>query len=115
MNPRAIGLSVAGLLVAGGVIAGATGAQADTIGPPVESPSAADGVMSARSAGIVTGIERERVTAAVHQQDQGVIVHAVRRAADGTFHVLGAKAGEPVLAEVSRTFQRVTVQERPTG
>ena len=36
MNPRAIGLSVAGLLVAGGVIAGASGAQAEPAAPVVD-------------------------------------------------------------------------------
>lgn len=111
MYLRAIGLSVAGLLVAGGVIAGASGAQAEAPAPAADHPRAVDG--TARTTQAVTGVEREQVASAIQRTDGSVTVHAVRRGADGTFHALGAKHGEPVLADVSRNYQRVTLQERP--
>lgn len=117
MNIRAIGLSVAGLFVAGGVIAGATSAQAAPIAPFVDQPrTVGDGGIervAQTATHTVSGSERDRVTSAIQQQDDSVIVHAVRRGADGMFHALGAKDGEPVLAEVSNNYRRVILQERP--
>lgn len=116
MNIRAIGLSVAGLLVAGGVIAGATGAQAAPIAPVFDQPGTGDGGIervAQTATHTVTGSERARVTSAIQQQDDSVVVHAVRRGADGMFHALGAKDGEPVLAQVSTNYTWVNLQERP--
>jgi hypothetical protein len=111
MNLKAIGLSMAGLLITGGMLVGATGAHADAASPgPMR---AGDDVAYQPTNSPVTTSERAQVAAAIQQHDAGITVHAVRRGPDGTFHALGSKAGEPVLAEVSKNHQRVSLQARP--
>lgn len=112
MGIKAVGLSVAGLLVTGGVIAGAAGAHADTL---TVDPPRVDDVSSQPTPQSVTDAERAQVVAAIQQRDGRVAVHAVRRGADGTFHALGSKSGEPVLAEVSKNRVRVSLHERPVA
>lgn len=110
MRLKILGLAT-GVVMAGGVIVGASSTHAGQVGTgggsggddrPAHAPSAA-----------ITTAERARVAEVVGRQDAGVVLHAVRRGPDGTFHALGSKGGEPVLAQVSRQLTRVEIQERP--
>jgi hypothetical protein len=61
----------------------------------------------------VTGAEAAKVTAAVKAKDSAVTVSAVRKDPDGSYDVLGTKAGSPVFYEVSKDL--ATVTERAGG
>ncbi len=61
----------------------------------------------------VTGSELAKVTAAVKAKDSAVAVSSVRKDADGSYDVLGAKAGAPVVLEVSKDLKTITTKARP--
>ena len=56
----------------------------------------------------VTGDEAAKVTAAVTAKDSAVTVTEVRKDLDGTYDVLGTKAGVPVMFDVSADLATVT-------
>ena len=56
----------------------------------------------------VTGDEAAKVTAAVTAKDSAVTVTEVRKDPDGTYDVLGTKAGAPVMFDVSADLATVT-------
>ncbi len=56
----------------------------------------------------VTGAELTRVTRAVEREDSAVTVESVRKDPDGSYDVVGTKAGAPVLLEVSADLKSVT-------
>lgn len=59
----------------------------------------------------VTGDELTKVTEAVKAEDAAVTVEGVRKAPDGSYRVLGRKAGGRVLFEVSADLATVTEHE----
>ncbi|WP_250007930.1 hypothetical protein [Actinoplanes sp. M2I2] len=56
----------------------------------------------------VTGDELAKVTAAVKVKEPAVTVSVVRKDSDGSYHVLGTKAGNRVMYEVSADLTTVT-------
>jgi hypothetical protein len=63
----------------------------------------------------VTGDEAAKVSAAVTAKDAGVTVAKVRKDPDGSYDVLGTKAGQPVHFEVSSDLATVTEGRGPGG
>lgn len=63
----------------------------------------------------VTGDEATKVSAAVTAKDSTVTVTEVRKDPDGSYDVLGTKAGAPVMFDVSADLATVTVNAGPQG
>ena len=63
----------------------------------------------------VTGSELAKVTAAVKAKDPAVTVQHVRKDPDGSYDVMGTKAGKPVMLEVSKDLATVTERTGPPG
>ena len=63
----------------------------------------------------VTGSELTKVTAAVKAKDSAVTVQHVRKDPDGSYDVMGTKAGKPVMLEVSKDLATVTERTGPPG
>lgn len=106
------------------VLGGASLASADSS----PAPSATSGTEGARPAGStgagprggsqdtpVTGDEATKVGAAVTAKDSAVTVTSVRKDPDGSYDVLGTKAGAPVFFEVSADLKTVTQNTRTPG
>ena len=105
----------AAVVVVGGLIAGVVSvatarpastaaAGAGTSGTPQARPSG-----GSRGGGtVVTGDEATKVAAAVTAKDSAVTVSSVRKNADGSYLVLGTKAGQNVFYRVSADLATVT-------
>lgn len=63
----------------------------------------------------VTGDEAAKVTAAVKAKDSAVTVTTVQQDPDGSYDVLGTKAGAPVMVEVSKDLKSVEVRTGGPG
>ncbi len=63
----------------------------------------------------VTGDEATKVTEAVRAKDGEVAVTSVRKAADGSYRVMGTKAGSPVMVQVSADLKTVEVRTGGPG
>lgn len=63
----------------------------------------------------VTGTEATTVTNAVKAKDATITVSSVRKDADGSYDVLGTKAGSPVMVEVSKDLKTITVKTGGMG
>ncbi|HOF63877.1 MAG TPA: hypothetical protein PLL54_06205 [Dermatophilaceae bacterium] len=63
----------------------------------------------------VTGDEATKVSAAVTAKDSAVTVDSVRKDPDGSYDVLGTKAGAPVMFDVSADLATITENVRPAG
>ncbi|MGB4808902.1 MAG: hypothetical protein WBP39_05310 [Candidatus Phosphoribacter baldrii] len=63
----------------------------------------------------VTGDEATKVSAAVTAKDSTVTVTEVRKDPDGSYDVLGTKAGAPVMFDVSADLATVTANASPQG
>ncbi|KRE56458.1 hypothetical protein [Phycicoccus sp. Soil748] len=63
----------------------------------------------------VTGAELTKVTAAVKAKDSAVTVSSVRKDPDGSYDVLGTKAGAPVMLEVSKDLKTITTRTGGPG
>ena len=61
----------------------------------------------------VTGDEATKVSAAVTAKDSAVTVDSVRKDPDGSYDVLGTKAGSPVMFDVSAELATITENVRP--
>ena len=61
----------------------------------------------------VTGDEATKVSAAVTAKDSAVTVDSVRKDPDGSYDVLGQKAGSPVMFDVSADLATITENVRP--
>lgn len=59
----------------------------------------------------VTGDELAKVKAAVKAKDSAVTVTEVRKDPDGSYDVLGTKAGAPVMLEVTADLKTITTRE----
>lgn len=116
----------AALVTAGSLaFAGATLAQANTpdgSGSSTDAATATDGAQDCGPGGRgghehteVTGEEATKVTAAVTAQDSAITVEQVRKDPDGSYDVLGTKAGSPVMVEVSADLATVEVRTGGPG
>ncbi len=113
MDLRRVGLAVGALATAGAIAFGVSNASAATT---TVTPAASGGYATAGSAGspgastdtAVTGDEATKASAAVTAKDAAVTVTSVRKDADGSYDVLGTKAGAPVMFDVSADLATVT-------
>jgi hypothetical protein len=62
---------------------------------------------------LVTGAEAKQVTDAVKAKDSAVTVTGVRKDPDGSYDVLGTKAGAQVMFEVSKDLKTITENTHP--
>jgi hypothetical protein len=60
----------------------------------------------------VSGAEATKASAAVTAKDSAVTVTGVRKDPDGSYDVLGTKAGKPVLFDVSADLATITEDTR---
>ena len=111
------GLAAAGIVAAGVVVLGGSAmadAATSTPSPGTSSDTAAgpgkDG--SGKGGGskdtAVTGDELAKVTAAVKAKDSSITVSSVRKDPDGSYDVLGTKAGANVMYDVSADLKTFT-------
>ncbi|HET7723281.1 MAG TPA: hypothetical protein VFK68_01470 [Propionibacteriaceae bacterium] len=111
--------SAAGLALGGALVAGlASAASADSTGTPSAPTTSAstgstastgtDSTRTATQDTAVTGDEATKVSAAVTAKDSAVTVASVRKDPDGSYDVLGTKAGANVMFDVSADLATVT-------
>src|SRR3954470_6660033 len=121
---RAAGIFAGGAVVAGALVGGAnawastpsTASAATGYGSPAPgngesgsgSPGAGGPGGGASADATVTGAELAKVTAAMKAKDSAVTVTAVRKDPDGSYDVLGTKAGAPVFYDVSADLTTFT-------
>jgi Spy/CpxP family protein refolding chaperone len=110
---KRIGLAAAGVVAIGGVVLGAASlASADPASP---APSASAGTTGESGSGgsstdtAVTGDELAKVKAAMTAKDSSVTVASVRKDPDGSYDVLGTKAGASVFYDVSADLKTFTL------
>jgi hypothetical protein len=100
----------AALLAAAALVGTGAALSSAATGPPTPSsstaPSRPGGAGHSHTA--VTGDELAKVTAAVKAKDAGVAVTSVQQDPDGSYDVLGTKAGAEVRLEVSKDLTTVT-------
>jgi hypothetical protein len=115
---KRIGLAAAGVATIGGVVLGAASlASAD---PAAPAPSASTGTTGESRNGssqdaAVTGDELAKVKAAMTAKDSSVTVSSVRKDPDGSYDVLGAKAGASVFYDVSADLKTFTLNAHAAG
>jgi hypothetical protein len=111
---RRVGLAAAGVVTAGLFVFGAASlASAETAAPsPGASSGTGPGGHGPRGGGAadtpVTGDELAKVTAAMKAKDSAVTVDSVRKDPDGSYDVLGTKAGAKVFYDVSADLKTFT-------
>ncbi|MEI2765452.1 MAG: hypothetical protein V9F82_07170 [Dermatophilaceae bacterium] len=129
MNPKKLGIGAAALAAAGAIVVGGvtvSNASAATTPSTRVATAAADTTDSPQGrsqdcpggAGQdtpVTGDEATKVGAAVTAKDSAVTVESVRKDPDGSYDVLGTKAGAKVMFDVSADLATVTENARPAG
>ena len=115
MNKR-IGLAAAGVVMIGGVVLGAASlASADPATPSsstssgVNGESGRPGQRGGSTDTAVTGDELAKVTAAMKSKDSAVTITSVRKDPDGTYDVLGTKAGAEIFYDVSTDLRTFTL------
>jgi hypothetical protein len=115
MGVNKTGIVAIGALAAAGAIAvGVSNADASTTS--VANTGYASGQAGHASADTpVTGDEAAKVTAAVVAQDSAVTVTAVRKDADGSYDVVGTKAGAHVMFDVSADLATITQKTKGGG
>jgi len=98
--------AVAALLIGGATLANA----ADNPTPTTSSASssASSNPQGASQDTPVTGEEATKVSAAVTAKDSTVTVESVRKDPDGSYDVLGTKAGAKVMFDVSSDLATIT-------
>ena len=121
VNKR-IGLAAAGVVTIGGVVLGAASlANADPASP---SPSASPGTTGESDGSgrggpstdaAVTGDELAKVTAAMTAKDSSVTITSVRKDPDGSYDVLGTKAGVAVFYDLSADLKTFTLNTHGAG
>src|SRR4051812_32496504 len=108
---RRAGLAAAGIVAAGVVVLGGS-AMADaataTPSPSTSSSTAAGSGRGGSADTAVTGDELAKVTAAVKAKDSTITVTSVRKDPDGSYDVLGTKAGANVMYDVSADLATFT-------
>jgi hypothetical protein len=108
---KRVGLAAAGVVMIGGAVLGAASlASAESATP---APNASSGAPEPGRGGssrdtAVTGNELAKVTAAMKAKDASVTVTSVRKDPDGSYDVLGTKAGADVFYDVSADLKTFT-------
>jgi hypothetical protein len=103
------GLAAAGVVAAGVVVLGGSAiADAATPAPSASSSTAAGTDKGGSEDTAVTGDELAKVTAAVEAKDSAITVTSVRKDPDGSYDVLGMKAGAEVMYDVSADLATFT-------
>ncbi len=111
----AAAIGVAGALAIGGqsLAQAATTTPLATTSSATTATSAAAGTPAAKFADTpVTGTAADKASAAVTAKDSAVTVMSVRKDPDGSYDVLGTKAGAYVMFDVSADFATVTQSTR---
>lgn len=125
MANKKIGLAVAGVVVAGGLIAAGPALASATgyLGSPQQAGTTGYGGygMAGGEGGqgrmggqgmhqhtAVTGAELAKVTAAIKAKDSAVTVTTVQKDPDGSYDVLGTKAGQNVRFEASADLTTIS-------
>jgi hypothetical protein len=111
---KRVGLAVAGVAATGVIVFGASSLANAAAGDPSPSPSlSSTGEPGAGRGGStdtpVTGDELTKVTAAMTAKDSSVTVTSVRKDPDGSYDVLGTKAGTNVFYDVSADLTTFTL------
>jgi len=117
MDLKRVGLAVAALAATGAVAIGMTNADAATTTPSTTPTSGYDasGAPGASSDTPVTGDEAAKASAAVTAKDSAVTVTSVRKDPEGSYDLLGTKAGAPVIFDVSADLATVTQSTMGAG
>jgi hypothetical protein len=122
---KRIGLAAAGIGATGAIVFGAASLASAAPGTP--SPSASSGTGTGTGTGPgsngrggsadtpVTGDELAKVTAAMKAKDSSVTVASVRKDPDGSYDVLGTKAGADVMYDVSADLKTFTLNTHAAG
>jgi hypothetical protein len=107
---KRIVLAGCGVVAAGVVVLGGSAiADAATPTPSASSSTPADsGKGGGSNDAAVTGSELAKVTAAMTAKDSSVTVTSVRKDPDGSYDVLGTKAGANVMYDVSADLSTFT-------
>ena len=108
--------AVAALLIGGATLANAADNPTPTTSATTSSAAAVPGDAATGKGGPqgasqdtpVTGDEATKVSAAVTAKDSTVTVESVRKDPDGSYDVLGTKAGAKVMFDVSADLATVT-------
>ena len=116
---KRIGLAAAGAVTIGGAVLGAASlASADPASPAPSASAGATGdsgnAGSSQDAA-VTGDELAKVKAAMTAKDSSVTVTSVRKDPDGSYDVLGTKAGASVFYDVSADLKTFTLNTQGAG
>jgi len=118
VNTKLITAACGLVAVAGLSVGAAAYANANAAAPAASTYSAAAGSQST-TGGVasndtpVTGTELANVKAAVTAKDSTVTVTEVRKDPDGSYDVIGTKAGAPVMLEVSTDLRTIREHQRP--
>jgi hypothetical protein len=119
---KRIGLAAAGVVTVGGVVLGVASLAGADPASPSSSASAStagetDGAGNGGSSNdaAVTGTELAKVKAAMAAKDSSVTVTGVRKDPDGSYDVLGTKAGAAVFYDVSADLQTFTLNANGAG
>lgn len=107
MPTNKVALAVAGAVAAGALVLGGTALANATTGTSTSSSSSSN--VDAGSADTpVTGSEAAKAGAAVTAKDSAVTVTSVRKDPDGSYDVLGTKAGAQVMYNVSADLTTIS-------
>ena len=113
---KRIGVAAAGVAAIGGVVLGAASLASADPASPSPSSSAGTAGESGRTGNrgpsadtAVTGDELAKVKAAMTAKDSSVTVTSVRKDPDGSYDVLGTKAGASVFYDVSADLKTFTL------
>ena len=106
---KRIVLAGCGVVAAGVVVLGGSAiADAATPTPSASSSTPAGPGRGGSNDAAVTGAELAKVTAAMKAKDSSVAVTSVRKDPDGSYDVLGTKAGADVMFDVSADLTTFT-------
>ena len=112
MNLRKTAAGAAGALVAAGAAVAVGVSNADAMDTTAATADTGYGQASTSERGsndtAVTGDEATKVGAAVTVKDSAVTVTSVRKDPDGSYDVLGTKAGANVMFDVSADLATLT-------
>ena len=113
MSRKKIGLVVAVTAATGAFVLG--GSALASAAPNTSSSTAPGGYPTSGGASAdtpVTGDELAKVTAAMKANDSSVTVSSVRKDPDGSYDVIGTKAGANVMYDVSTDLKTITQNTR---
>jgi hypothetical protein len=112
MSSNKMGLAIGATLAAGALVFGGSALANATSGTSSATGYSASGSYGGGRGGSadtpVTGDQAAKVTAAVKAKDSAVTVTSVRSDPDGSYDVLGTKAGSQVMYDVSKDLKTIS-------